>query len=84
MKDKSIVDELNRSYVEYGYYSAEHVLAVPRDGVYDLETNKPYVYVIQDGVKCKREIIINKYGREQMPYIWILDGLEEGEIVSLR
>ena len=84
VKDKSIVDELNRSYVEYGYYSAEHVLAVPRDGVYDLETNKPYVYVIQDGVKCKREIIINKYGREQMPYIWILDGLEEGEIVSLR
>lgn len=84
VEDKSMIDEMNRAYVEYGYYYAEHVLAVPRDGVYDLETNKPYVYVIQDGVKCKRDVVINKYGREQMPYIWIIDGLEEGETVSLR
>lgn len=56
---------------------AENVLIVPRNAVY-MEAGVRYVYVVEDGVRTRREVkagIINDWDAQ------IVEGLEEGERV---
>lgn len=82
---KSRFDFIGDAAVSSGQYAAvcmetgrtEDVLAIPRSSLYT-ESGARYVYVVEDGVRVRREVetgVMNNW------YAQILSGLEEGERV---
>lgn len=66
--------------LSFPLFSMDHVLLIDRKGLYE-DGGKDYVYLLKDGVRQKQYVTAAFATSTQA---WILDGLSEGDVVTLQ